>query len=435
MNVDRYSICGSGCSGNPIDLNWKFGTIRWGEHHELGHNIQYNRFRINGLASGEVSNNIFPLSVNIRAAYDKNNFNIPAGSDRGPRTNIPASLQKMRDAIASNSTPASVGLVGSDLGFYTTLIFSSGDRFGEWGFEMVPLLYLMSRNIDAEKNFAEAKDNYGLSLYTSMSEIDSGANTGADFLLLAVSWLNRLDYRSFFWSWGITWSPKVDQQIEAWNFNRKLPKFVYPNQNFTAFPEELIENPNDPYYKPQPEPTIAPVEVPQSAPAHQPAHAPVDSPIHVPVDTPAHVPVDSPVHIPIDAPSSAPHASPSSPSSTPVATPYEAPVAISPPSADPPMSAPTVPYFVMEPETPPSSVPSGTPANVPSTPIAIIVPQAIPSETPSSAPDSLNTPNPSPVNNNPESSAPISTSPVSSASRLTTSLALATLIGIFAMAF
>jgi hypothetical protein len=247
MNSDVYSLCGSGCSGNPIDLNWDFGPLGWGEHHELGHNIQYGRFKMNKDASTEVSNNIFPLSVNIRVAYDKNRFNIPNGSGSGSRTNVQAKLDLMQQAIAEGKTPTEVGLTPADLNFYTTLIFSSGDKFAEWGFEMIPMLYLMSRNIDAERNWTTARDNYGLSLYNYPDEIDDLSFPGNDFMILAVSWLNQLDYRSFFWAWGATWTAKADQQIDAWNLDRKLPNFTYPSNNFTIFTSVVVDFPQDPY--------------------------------------------------------------------------------------------------------------------------------------------------------------------------------------------
>lgn len=247
MNTDGYSVCGDGCSGNPIDMRWSFSNYGWGEHHELGHNIQYGRFKINGGDSTEVSNNIFPLSVNFKISFDDTRNLGSVGSVNGIRRDSENAFQKMRDAAQSGRTPQQVGLDPAQLCFYTTLILSSADNFGEHGFEMVPMLYMMSRSIDAETNWTAARDNYGLSLYDSIDEIDGLQYPGNDFLLLAVSWLNQLDYRSFFWSWGATWSPKVNDQINAWHLDRKAPNFTYPTDNYTAFDHVFVDSAMDPY--------------------------------------------------------------------------------------------------------------------------------------------------------------------------------------------
>lgn len=80
VNYDLNAVCGSLCSGNPIDSSGPPITFGWGESHELGHNLQRPQLNVswpntgtNGSnpaaadswsnysnRSGEVSNNIFP---------------------------------------------------------------------------------------------------------------------------------------------------------------------------------------------------------------------------------------------------------------------------------------------------------------------------------------------------------------------------------------
>ncbi|XP_004346302.1 hypothetical protein CAOG_05629 [Capsaspora owczarzaki ATCC 30864] len=249
MNSDWYSQCGAGCSGNPIDLDWAFAPHGWGEHHELGHNIQYGRFKINDDASGEVSNNIFPLSVNYARARAGDQVAL-----RSDRSEIPDRIQTMKNAIANGQTPTEAGLTPADLQFYETLILSGSDTWARdgsqiagtnyWtqdGFQIIPMLYLMSRNIDAEKNWTAARDNYGLSLF------DSTSIPANDFMVMAFSWLNRRDYRSFFWAWGHSWSEKANQQIELYNFEHQPTIFRWPNVTYLNIAKDTVAFPNDPY--------------------------------------------------------------------------------------------------------------------------------------------------------------------------------------------
>lgn len=76
-NYDDYAVCGSGCSGNPFDMDWTITPVGWGESHELGHNMQVGLLNINYAAwsgnkdawssysnrAGENSNNIFPYHM------------------------------------------------------------------------------------------------------------------------------------------------------------------------------------------------------------------------------------------------------------------------------------------------------------------------------------------------------------------------------------
>jgi len=45
INVDKYAHCGGGCAGNPYDQTWDLGPLKWGETHEIGHNLQRGRMK------------------------------------------------------------------------------------------------------------------------------------------------------------------------------------------------------------------------------------------------------------------------------------------------------------------------------------------------------------------------------------------------------
>ena len=75
FDITEHAQCGSGCSGNPFDMDWTITPLGWGEAHELGHNMQIGLLQIGWVPvtsnadkwssyqsrAGENSNNIFPF--------------------------------------------------------------------------------------------------------------------------------------------------------------------------------------------------------------------------------------------------------------------------------------------------------------------------------------------------------------------------------------
>jgi hypothetical protein len=240
INSDAsYAVCGAGCSGNPIDEMWAFTPHGWGEHHEMGHNIQYGLFKIDDGASGEVSNNIFPLAVNWKRAVIDGDLD----ANEGTRTNVANKLALLQQAAAEGKTAAQVGVQAASLDFYSALLFSGRERWEDDGLQIIPQLYLMERNMDQITNWTRDGPNFGHSLYTSMP------NNANDFMVIAFSWLNKLDYRPFFWLWGATWSAKADAQIDSYGFDLVPTTFTTFSSNFSIVTNITVDNPNNPYQR------------------------------------------------------------------------------------------------------------------------------------------------------------------------------------------
>ncbi|WP_246814759.1 ImpA family metalloprotease [Ferrimonas balearica] len=79
-NYDQRAHCGHMCAGNPWDSAEKIDPIGWGDNHELGHNLQVGRLNVHysdnadnwtrySNRAGENSNNIFPYYIIWRAHY------------------------------------------------------------------------------------------------------------------------------------------------------------------------------------------------------------------------------------------------------------------------------------------------------------------------------------------------------------------------------
>ena len=112
--------------------NLAFGTLGWGETHEIGHNLQPGRLKIHGGKSTEVSNQIFPLhkhyvyrqdsgeSLSANRVTYLNTFNIlqDAVSQSDP-------YQYVYDAIWANDSYAANN--GERMNFYVQLIHTSDE--------------------------------------------------------------------------------------------------------------------------------------------------------------------------------------------------------------------------------------------------------------------------------------------------------------------
>jgi len=242
VNADRAN-CGDGCAGNPYDQNWAFGPLGWGETHEIGHGLQRERLKIYGVASGESSNNIFPLHKIWR-------FNKLATETQKYGRNVEFSevLNKLQTASLTADPIESMRLalwVDSDecnpycnaaqrFNFYWQIAMSSRDvtHLGDAGWDVFRLMYLherlFSQAIDDHNTWTTQRVNLGFSLYESSPKDISGN----DFMLISMSYITERDQRPFFDLWGIKYSNEASNQVASYGFQAVKKNFwVVPNEN------------------------------------------------------------------------------------------------------------------------------------------------------------------------------------------------------------
>jgi hypothetical protein len=222
MNADQ-ATCGAGCSGNPYDAYWAFEPLSWGDAHEAGHGLQRTRLKIYDGASGEVSNNIFPIHTVY--TWNRAHPQTPQTGRKQDQDGVFALLQAglgqanpveyVRQALWVN------GDVFWRLQFYQQLVFQAHDlpQFGDGGWDLYPLLYLQERlfteAIADDSAWAAAKDRLGFALYDRTS---AKAITGNDFMLIATSLLTGLDQRPFFELWGVAYSSAASDQVASFGY-------------------------------------------------------------------------------------------------------------------------------------------------------------------------------------------------------------------------
>lgn len=238
INSDMNAHCGGLCSGNPFDTSGSIKPLGWGESHELGHNLQRSRLKIYGGKSGEVSNNIFPIHVNMIYAKDQNLSEHPSIT----RPNHEEAFAILQQAIAANTAATEADHpLWSESGTYTKaferLAFYIQLVYVNESWDIYTKLYLMERiysnAIDNDTNWSNAKDDLGFSSYSRTEAKDINGN---DFMVVALSLISGKDHSDYFKAWGVAVSDKAKTQITTNGFTGTVPKVFYrvPNNKLTV---------------------------------------------------------------------------------------------------------------------------------------------------------------------------------------------------------
>jgi hypothetical protein len=233
INADLYAHCGSGCSGNPIDLSWGVGPRGWGESHELGHNLQKGMFNIYGGRSGEVSNNIFPLHKKWRIFRELNVVDADDNSKLAYRSAFDMIMAARAEADpvkgAYNRIWGSDAYAvqnGERMAFYIQWVHYWEQRTGDQtrGWELITQLYLHQRLFE-KGDWARNRAKLGYGNYAARPEVN-----GNDNLLIALSWMTERDQRPTFDLWGVTYSPEAAAQVASYGFAKEAALF-YANRS------------------------------------------------------------------------------------------------------------------------------------------------------------------------------------------------------------
>jgi hypothetical protein len=252
-HTDYAANCGWMCSGNPITSGGGFEPRGWGESHELGHNLQ--KFNVYNSASGEVSNNIYPLHKKWRLLIELNRSNVGYLNELPDSAIVFDSLKatfkssltaeqkiaKAKNDIWMDSNSKS-HLNRGMLYFYLQLpliyaevIQSQNPSMPEVeaieaGWDIYTLMNLNRREVEASKNWSTDKANLGFSTYAvkpayEVYVLSNGVFIHHDYLLTVLSLITGRDQRPLFDFWGIETTSAGRSQIEAMNLSPQPVKF------------------------------------------------------------------------------------------------------------------------------------------------------------------------------------------------------------------
>ncbi len=224
---DRAS-CGYMCAtGEMTDSPAPFDPFGWGENHELGHKMQNNWTKIYGNASGEVSNNIYPMEVLRQKAISEGKEYYPGHESYNNKSAFEAVANGYGNISSSNHLWSSGSMLFHRLAVYQQMTYAAADD--EFFAKMNIMARILNHNSSAE-NFAIVKDGLGLSTYESTADLN-----GNDFMAITGSLIADRDLSDFFEGMGIKVSDKAKAQIKSVSYSRtKIPfgKYYFvPGQN------------------------------------------------------------------------------------------------------------------------------------------------------------------------------------------------------------
>ncbi|MCF1430105.1 MAG: ImpA family metalloprotease [Shewanella sp.] len=267
-NYDQNAHCGSGCSGNPWDASWNISPTGWGDNHELGHNLQTNRLNVQyasvenkdswpgyGSRAGENSNNIFPYVAKWRAHYVRDGNTDPLID--GHMNNKDLFYVFMSDAAEVKNSADERVVLGANcqlldsgnnryeapwasnayavhngyrMAFYTQMALRAhgmelaDGTILENGFNLYTLLYqhqrIFGKYVAKANDWNANKDKLGFSLFPYDGHAVYGGRKvkdipGNDFMLVSLSKLTGMDWRSHFDMLGLRYSSLAADQVQA----------------------------------------------------------------------------------------------------------------------------------------------------------------------------------------------------------------------------
>ena len=277
-NFDQHAQCGAGCSGNPWDAGWSIHPAGWGENHELGHNLQVNRFNAAYTTNPEDwksyesratenSNNIFPFYVrwNYHYNHKKETTTIEDSHSSTKRffsvfmSDVAGLVNDSGERIVVDEKCKVLG-TGEDryevmwkgnayvernwyrMSFYIQMLLRShglnirdGTKLN-WGYHIATLLYQYQRLYGYwskdEATWNKYKSTLGFDMFPYQGESVYGGGTvrnipGNDFLLVALSYLTRYNWQSQFDMYGLHYSSAAKAQAQAHAELGKLPMGIY----------------------------------------------------------------------------------------------------------------------------------------------------------------------------------------------------------------
>lgn len=225
MNADQ-ATCGYGCSGNPYDAYWSFSPTGHGDIHELGHGLEKGRLRFDG-HDGHASTNPYSYYTKSRAYSELGKLPSCQGLDIDDEFAVLQASMNQADPFAYMQEAK---LTSWSSGMATMLqMMVAAQKHGalENGWHLLARLHILLREFERAKDsnelWLQKRAQLGFSQF-SLEAAKSISNN--DFLMVAMSYATKLDYRELYQMWGLATTQGAKDQIAAFNFTQ-IDRQVY----------------------------------------------------------------------------------------------------------------------------------------------------------------------------------------------------------------
>ncbi|ABZ75526.1 conserved hypothetical protein [Shewanella halifaxensis HAW-EB4] len=227
MNADQ-ATCGAGCSGNPYDASWSFSPTGHGDIHELGHGLEKGRLRFDG-HDGHSSTNPYSYYTKSRAYTELGKLPSCQGLNIDDEFAVLQASMNQADPFAYMQEAK---LTSWSNGMATMLqMMVAAQKHGalENGWHLLARLHILLREFERAKGAEELWLEKRAQLGFSQFSLDAAKNiSNNDFLMVAMSYATKLDYRELYQMWGLATSQAAKDQVASFNFSvidRKI--YVY----------------------------------------------------------------------------------------------------------------------------------------------------------------------------------------------------------------
>ncbi|WP_299801875.1 ImpA family metalloprotease [uncultured Shewanella sp.] len=217
MNADQ-ATCGYGCSGNPYDAGWSFSPTGHGDIHELGHGLEKGRLRFDG-HDGHASTNPYSYYTKSRAYSELGKLPSCQGLDIDDEFAVLQASMNQADPFAYMQAAK---LTSWSNGMATMLqMMVAAQKHGalENGWHLLARLHILLREFERAKGSEELWLQKRAPLGFSQYSLDAAKSiTNNDFLMVAMSFSTKLDYRQMYQMWGLATTPLAKEQVAGFNF-------------------------------------------------------------------------------------------------------------------------------------------------------------------------------------------------------------------------
>ncbi|GIU21387.1 hypothetical protein TUM3792_22180 [Shewanella sp. MBTL60-007] len=227
MNADQ-ATCGYGCSGNPYDAYWSFSPTGHGDIHELGHGLEKGRLRFDG-HEGHASTNPYSYYTKSRAYTELGKLPSCQGLDIDDEFAVLQASMNQADPFAYMQEAKLTSWSNGMATMLQMMVAAQKQGALENGWHLLARLHILLREFErakaSEELWLEKRAQLGFSQFT----LDSVKNiSNNDFLMVAMSYSTKLDYRELYQMWGLATTQAAEDQVAAFNFavvDRKV--YVY----------------------------------------------------------------------------------------------------------------------------------------------------------------------------------------------------------------
>jgi len=225
MNADQ-ATCGYGCSGNPYDAYWEFNPTGHGDIHELGHGLEKGRLRFDG-HEGHSSTNPYSYYTKSRAYTELGKLPSCQGLNIDDEFAILQASVNQDDAFAYMQAAQLTNWSSGMATMLQMLVASQHYDVLENGWHLLARVHILLREferaIKSDEIWLQKRNSLGFSTF-SVDDAKSLSNN--DFLMVAMSYSSKLDYRDVYQMWGLATTAAAKDQVALFNLPM-IAKQVY----------------------------------------------------------------------------------------------------------------------------------------------------------------------------------------------------------------